>query len=134
MKPPPVTNPASGSNTTTSTLAVPTPPSSSATVTVIVNMPAWAYVWLRLHAPSWPNLSDVPSSQLIRQVCVSWVPGSVNGAIRVTASDTGPAVHGAGEVMVMLGATLAMRTVAVSLTGGFTPSSAVRVTMNVPSS
>ena len=70
----------------------------------------------------------VPSPQLMEHVWVSFVPASAKFAEAVTAAP-GVNVEPAGPVTSTDGLAFATVTVAVSLTGGLTPSSAVRVTV-----
>src|SRR5437588_9655 len=93
-------------------------------------------------APPASTVCCVPSSQLIAQVCVSLLPGSVNRTVVDTGSPTRKSCHGWGVWTPVppdgwdraRGATLRRDTVAPALTDGLTPSLAVSVMVNVPSS
>src|SRR5262249_41958871 len=76
--------------------------------------------------------STVASSQLMEQVWVSLVPGSVKVDTRLTGVPIWNRSPVVGEVMVRVGATLATVSTALSLTGGLSPSSAVSVTVKTP--
>lgn len=122
---------------TTFTWALADPPSSSVTVTVMLRGPSavTGYAWDAVHVPTpadsvtVPATGGLPSPKVTVQVWVSFVPGSVNGAVTgtgVLASNSWP---GVGLVMLTAGATLATVTVVESLATPPEPSFAVRVAM-----
>src|SRR5262249_30065222 len=99
IHPPPVTNPADGSNTTTKPdVTEVAPVSSSVIVSLTVYTPAAEYVWASATLPDPPDSvtvrgEGVPSPHSPRAVCVSRVPTSVK-VLLTWPADGAPAATG----------------------------------------